>query len=157
MKFFAVVFFLVFALPLFGEGKYVNVMCRTMIPWHCANVRNYTGGGAAAGVYLSDKIAFEGEISVMERKVFAAARAVMHFSVFEEIDLLFGYGRFDPFFTLGLNSLFPNGQSGPEFGVGAYYYLSDDWALRIDGSSTVGIEGDCDAVYCVALSLQRAF
>jgi hypothetical protein len=157
MRFFAAISFLVFSLPLFAGTEYVNFTSRTILPCNSAKLRHYVGGGAAIGKYVTEKIALEGEFSVMEDKMFLLARSLVHFSIFEEFNLLFGYERIDPYFSLGVATLFPRGQSGPEFGLGAYYYLSESWALRVDGSSVIGVEGDCDAVYSIAVSLQRTF
>ena len=50
-----------------------------------------------------------------------------------------------------------SGQVGPSAGLGALYYIDDDWALRFDATATLGLDTRREMVYSVTVGIQRAF
>ena len=70
---------------------------------------------------------------------------------------MFGYERFDPFLSVGAKGWINHGQVGPVFGLGALYYLSNDWALRVDADLTVGVESEVETFHSLSLGVQYSF
>ncbi len=113
-------------------------------------------GGAAfrAGYYFNGWFALEGEASWMENRAGLAARGIVHWKGCDEWDMLFGFSRWDPFFSIGACGWLPDGQVGPAAGIGLLYYLDDNWALRFSGEATLGLDGRTEMIYSLALGVQ---
>lgn len=113
-------------------------------------------GGAAfhAGYYFNGWFALEGEASWMENRAGLAARGIVHWKGCDEWDMLFGFSRWDPFFSIGACGWLPDGQVGPAAGIGLLYYLDDNWALRFSGEATLGLDGRTEMIYALALGVQ---
>lgn len=113
-------------------------------------------GGAAfhAGYYFNGWFALEGEASWMENRAGLAARGIVHWKGCDEWDMLFGFSRWDPFFSIGACGWLPDGQVGPAAGIGLLYYLDDNWALRFSGEATLGLDCDVEMIYSLAAGVQ---
>ena len=107
--------------------------------------------------YLADSLALECEAAWLEDLAALAARAVWHLHGWEEFDMLFGYERFDPFLSAGARGWMHDGQVGPSAGLGAFYYLTDDWALRFDAEATLGLDTRVETVYSISAGIQYFF
>lgn len=116
-------------------------------------------GGAAfrAGYYLNGWFALEGEASWMEDSAGLAAHGIVHWKGWNEWDMLFGFSRWDPFFTLGACGWLPDGQVGPAAGVGILYYLDDNWALRASAEATLGLDSRTEMIYSLDLGVQYSW
>ena len=75
----------------------------------------------------------------------------------EEFNKLFGYERLDPFFTFGVKGWMNDGDVGPYAGLGALYYLSDEWAFRGDLDVTLGLEREIEVDWSFSLGFQYSF
>ena len=120
-------------------------------------MRRLGGGAARAGRYLTDSLALECEAAWLEDSAALAARAVWHLHGWEEFDMLFGYERLDPFLSAGARGWIHDGQVGPSAGLGAFYYLTDDWALRFDAEATLGLDTRVETVYSISAGIQYFF
>ena len=145
------------AAPADGVRSYVGAGAQALLPQGSSRMRHAVGGAANAGIYLSERIALETEAAWLEKYCGLSVRALGHFSLWEEFDLLFGCEKFDPFFTFGASGWMRRGQVGPSAGIGAFYYVDDDWALRLDASATLGLDTRREMAYSVTLGIQRAF
>ena len=136
---------------------YTGAGAQALFPQGSSRMRHAVGGAVNAGVYLSDFLAIEAEAAWLEKSCGLSARALGHFALWNEFDLLFGSEKFDPFFTIGASGWMRSGQVGPSAGLGALYYIDDDWALRFDATATLGLDTRCEMVYSVTAGIQRAF
>ena len=137
--------------------SYVGAGAQALFPQGSSRMRHAVGGAVNAGVYLSDFLAIEAEAAWLEKTCGLSARALGHFALWDEFDLLFGSEKFDPFFTIGASGWMRSGQVGPLAGLGALYYIDDDWALRFDATATLGLDTRREMVYSVTVGIQRAF
>ena len=128
-----------------------------VLPQGGSRMRRLGGGAARAGRYLTDSLALECEAAWLEDSAALAARAVWHLHGWEEFDMLFGYERFDPFLSAGARGWMHDGQVGPSAGLGAFYYLTDDWALRFDAEATLGLDTRVETVYSISAGIQYFF
>lgn len=123
--------------------------------------RLHRAGGAAlrGGYCLTENWAVEGEAAWLERLAGLSVGALGHLQGWSLYGDLFGYSRFDPFVTVGARGWLGDGcgQVGPKAGVGAFFHLTDEWSLRADAEATLGLEADCEALYTLALGIQRSF
>lgn len=129
-----------------------------------------------AGWYMDDFIAWEIEgacaPNASSRAGHAAvtglaARGLFHFAGWEAFDKLFGCERFDPFLTAGVQTYlssraaFADGSHrtgvGPSVGLGAFYYLTDAWAVRADATATLAIGSPCGMDYGLLIGVQYSF
>ena len=140
-----------------GARSYVGAGAQALVPQGSSRMRHAVGGAANVGIYVSERIAVEAEAAWLERRCGLSARALGHFSLLEEFDLLFGCEKLDPFFTVGASGWMRRGQVGPSAGVGAFYYIDDDWALRFDAAATLGLDTEREMAYSATLGIQRTF
>ena len=140
-----------------GDEWYVQGAAQIVLPQGGARMRRLGGGAARFGRYLTDSLAVEGEAAWLEDCASLAARAVWHLHGLKEFDMLFGYERFDPFLSAGARGWLHDGQVGPSAGVGAYYYLTDEWALRFDADATLGLDTHAEAAYTISAGVQYFF
>ena len=138
-------------------GWYAGASAQLVLPQGGARMRRLGGGAARVGCYATDALAFECEAAWLEDRVGLAARALWHLHGWEEFDKLFGYERFDPFVTAGARGWIGRGQVGPSAGVGAVYYLTDEWAIRAEADATLGVDADPAMVYSVSVGVQYSF
>ncbi len=161
MKKFILIISLLGALNLsafeFDNTYYTTISAGAILPRDSSHMRHKVGSTISFGVYLTERFALELETGIYEDKPSLAVRSLCHFGAWEEFDLLFGCERFDPFFTFGAAGWFNGGQYGPSAGVGAYYYLSDFWAIRFEGSSLLALNEDTSVVYSLSIGIQRTF
>jgi len=136
---------------------YVGAAGTLVLPQGGSSMRRLGGAAVRAGYYFSDDFALEAEAGSFENLAGLAARGVWHMQGWEWFGKLFGYERFDPFLTAGARGWMPEGQVGPAFGVGAFYYLGDSWALRFDAEVVVGLDSSVEAVHCLSAGLQYSF
>jgi len=136
---------------------YVGAAGTLVLPQGGSSMRRLGGGAVRAGYYVSDAFAVEAEAGSFENLAGLAARGVWHMQGWDWFGNLFGYERFDPFLTAGARGWMLEGQVGPAFGVGAFYYLGDSWALRFDAEVVVGLDSSVEAVHCLSAGLQYSF
>lgn len=137
--------------------RYAGASAALTLPQGGARLRRLGGASARAGYYLSDDFAVECEAGWLEDRAALAARGVWHAQGWEWFGRLFGYERFDPFATLGARAWTPRGQVGPACGVGAFYYLGDTWAIRLDAELSIGLETRVETFHTLSLGLQYSF
>ena len=144
-----------------GEGYagewYAGGAAQLVLPQGGSRMRRLGGGAARVGRYFTESLALECEAAWMENSASLAARAVWHLHGWDEFYMLFGYERFDPFLSAGAKGWFHDGQVGPSAGVGAFYYLTDEWALRFDAEATLGLDTHVETVYSLSAGLQYFF
>ena len=136
---------------------YVGAAGEIALPQGGGDLRRLGGGAVKGGYYFTDTVAIDGEVAVLENKVGGAVRGLWHLQGFEAFGKLFGYERFDPFVTAGARGWFADGELGPSLGVGALYYLTDSWALRLDADCTLGLERRVETVHTLAVGVQYSF
>ena len=139
------------------SGWYAGGAAQLVLPQGGSRMRRLGGGAARAGRYLTDSLALECEAAWLEDSAALAARAVWHLHGWEEFDMLFGYERLDPFLSAGARGWVHDGQVGPSAGLGAFYYLTDDWALRFDAEATLGLDTRVETVYSISAGIQYFF
>lgn len=139
------------------SGWYAGGAAQFVLPQGGSRMRRLGGGAARAGRYLTDSLALECEAAWLEDSAGLAARAVWHLHGWEEFDMLFGYERLDPFLSAGAKGWMHDGQVGPSVGLGAFYYLTDDWALRFDAEATLGLDTRVETVYSISAGIQWFF
>lgn len=140
----------------FDRG-YLGVAGSLVLPQGGSRMPRLGGASLRGGWYLTTALALEGEIAWLENRAGLAAGALWHWHGWEEFDLLFGYERFDPFFTVGARGYLNDGQVGPYAGVGALYYLDDEWALRADAVVALGLDTRPETVYQLSVGVQYSF
>ena len=139
------------------SGWYAGGAAQLVLPQGGSRMRRLGGGAARAGRYLTDSLALECEAAWLEDSAALAARAVWHLHGWEEFDMLFGYERLDPFLSAGARGWVHDGQVGPSAGLGAFYYLTDDWAFRFDAEATLGLDTRVETVYSISAGIQYFF
>ena len=139
------------------SGWYAGGAAQLVLPQGGSRMRRLGGGAARAGRYITDSLALECEAAWLEDSAALAARAVWHLHGWEEFDMLFGYERLDPFLSAGARGWMHDGQVGPSAGLGAFYYLTDDWALRFDAEATLGLDTRVETVYSISAGIQWFF
>ena len=139
------------------SGWYAGGAAQLVLPQGGSRMRRLGGGAARAGRYFTDSLALECEAAWLEDSAALAARAVWHLHGWEEFDMLFGYERLDPFLSAGARGWVHDGQVGPSAGLGAFYYLTDDWALRFDAEATLGLDTRVESVYSISAGIQWFF
>lgn len=137
--------------------NYLSLAGSLVLPPGGSRLNRLGGAALRGGHYLSESFALEAEAAWLENRCALAVRSLIHFSAWEEFDLLFGCERLSPFFTVGARVYFPSGQVGPEVGVGALYYLTDEWALRGEAGAVLGLDTRVETVYSLSLGLQYSF
>ena len=140
-----------------GGEWYAGGAAQHVLPQGGARMRRLGGAAARVGRYLTESLALECEAAWLEDSAGLAARAVWHLHGWDEFDMLFGYERFDPFLSAGAKGWFHDGQVGPSAGIGAFYYLSDEWAVRFDAEATLGLDTRVETVYSLSAGLQYFF
>ena len=137
--------------------RYVGAAGTLVLPQGGSSMRRLGGAAARAGLYLSDALAVEVEAGSFEDLAGLAARGVWHMQGWESFGRLFGYERLDPFLSVGARGWLPAGQVGPAFGVGAFYYLGDSWAIRVESELVVGLDSSVETVHSLSVGLQYSF
>ena len=140
-----------------GDAWYAGAAAKLVLPQGGARLRRLAGGAARAGRYLTEAVALEAEAAWLEDSAGLSVRALWHLHGWAAFDRLFGYERFDPFLAAGATGWLHDGQVGPTAGVGALYYLTDAWALRLDADATLGIDSGAEAVFSLSACLQYSF
>ena len=155
---------LLFALTVNAEDEaedltsfYLGASGALVLPQGGSRMSHLGGAAFRAGYYFNDWFALEGEASWMENRAGLAARGVVHWKGWDEWDMLFGFSRWDPFFTIGACGWLPDGQVGPATGVGFLYYLDDNWALRASAEATLGLDSRTEMIYSLALGVQYSW
>ena len=142
----------------FGE-TYVGLSGSMLLPQGGSKMHRLGGAALRIGQYLNEDWAVEGEAAWMENAAGLSAQALGHFQGWDFYNRFFGYSRFDPFVTLGAKGWIGHGcgQGGPKAGLGAFYHLTDSWALRADADATLGLETNCEMLYSISIGFQYAF
>ena len=117
------------------------------------------GVNARVGTYASEYLAIEGEVGIYERTQAYAVQGLWRWQGSELYNRFFGYAQFDPFFTLGAKGYYGEkaGQVGAKIGWGAFYYLDDNWSIRMDADATLGMERKREMFYSASIGLQYDF
>jgi len=142
-----------------SDGWTVGAAGTLVLPQGGSRMRHAGGASVRIGRYFSDNLAVEGEAAWVEDAAGLAVQGLWHWQGWSLYNDLFGYSRFDPFFTFGAQGWVGRdaGQVGPKAGVGACWHLTDDWALRADAGATLGLETKVEMVYGVSLGVQYSF
>ena len=140
-------------------GGYLGVSAVLTLPQGGSRLRHLGGAALRGGWYLTENWAVEGEAAWVEDAAGLSAAALSHLQGWSFYGDLFGYSRFDPFVTLGARGWIGRreGQVGPKAGLGAFYHLTDEWALRLDADATFGLETQREMVYTIAIGVQYEF
>ena len=145
---------------LAAAETYVGVSGQMMLPQGGSRLHHRVGGAALrGGCYLTEDWAVEGEMAWLEHVAGLSMTALGHLQGWAPYGDLFGYSRFDPFVTIGARGWIgrDSGQVGPKVGLGAFYHFTDAWSLRADADVTLGLETACEALYSLAVGVQRTF
>ena len=137
----------------------VGVAGQLMLPQGGSRLHHVGGACLRGGYYLTEDWAIEGEASWLENEAGLAVDVLGHLQGWSVYGDLFGYSRFDPFVTFGAKGWIGRdcGQVGPKVGLGAFYHLTDEWALRFDADATLGLETNCEMLYSLSVGIQRSF
>ncbi len=159
--------FVLLALSSFADDQeemgfdrwFVGFSGSMMLPQGGSQLRTVGGGAARLGFYLTEDWAIEGEAAWLEDVAGLSVDVLGHFQGWSFYGDLFGYSRFDPFITLGAKGWIgaDDGQVGPKVGLGAFYHLTDSWALRFDADATLGLESQCEMLYTLSVGIQYSF
>ena len=138
---------------------FVGVSGTVMLPQGGSRLRNVGGVAVRGGCYLTADWAFEADVSWLEDSLGLGVDALGHLQGWDFYGDLFGYSRFDPFVTLGVRGWVDDGrgQVGPKAGLGAFYHLTDAWAIRADADATLGLETECEMLYTLFVGVQCSF
>ena len=138
---------------------YVGVSGTMLLPQGGSKMHRLGGAALRIGQYLNDDWVVEGEAAWMENAAGLSVQALGHFQGWSLYNDFFGYSRFDPFVTLGAKGWIGHGcgQVGPKAGLGAFYHLTDNWALRVDADATLGLEANCEMLYTLSVGVQYSF
>ena len=150
-----------------GEGEadgsargYAGVSGALALPQGGApHMRRLGGAALRGGWYAAEFFAVEGEASWQENAAGLAVQGLWHWQDADFYGRLFGYARFDPFFTFGACGWVGDGigQVGPKAGIGAFWHLTDDWSLRADAGATLGLDSSVAMHYTISVGVQCAF
>jgi len=146
-----------------GDGEvagdwYAEVLGALTLPEGGSQMHHVGGAAVRCGRYLDDNWALEAEVAWQEDFVGLSVDALWHWQGCDLYGDLFGYSRFDPFFTFGARGwIGRRGQVGPKSGLGAFYHLTDNVALRFDADATLGLETRCEVDYTLEAGVQYAF
>ena len=136
----------------------VGAAAQLMLPEGGSRLHHVGGAAVRGGCYLTENWAAEAEVAWLEDLAGLSVQALGHLQGWDLYGDLFGYSRFDPFVTLGAKGwLGREGQVGPKVGLGAFYHLTDSWALRFDADATLGLESRCEVDYTLAVGVQYSF
>ena len=137
----------------------VGATWQLLLPQGGSRLHHVSGGAVRGGYYLAEDWAVEGEVAWLEDSAGLSAVALGHLQGWTLYGDLFGYSRFDPFVTVGAKGWIgrAGGQVGPKVGVGAFYHLTDDWALRFDADATLGLDTKREMLYSLAVGAQYSF
>lgn len=137
---------------------YVGLAGQLMLPQGGSQLHHVGGAALRGGYYLTEYWAIEAEAAWLEDLAGLSASALWHLQGWKAYDDLFGYSQFDPFLTLGAKGwIGQRGQVGPKAGIGALYYLTDEWALRAEADVTLGLETNCEMLYSLSAGVQYSF
>lgn len=171
-------------LPVVAESEeeytewYVGAQGGVLLPsGHGTTLRRAAQATALVGYSVDETLAIEGAFAYTpnacwrrgnEMLTTAEVDLLCHLAYIDEVNNLFGYERFDPFVTLGVAASFGSHHAfgrddarrtafGPAFGLGAFYHLTDNLALRCDARAHVGVESAANVLYSVGVGLQWSF
>jgi len=138
---------------------FVGLSGSLTLPQGGSRLRHVGGAALRCGYYLTENWAVEGETAWLEDVAGLSVDALGHFQGWDFYGDLFGYSRFDPFVTVGAKGWIGDGcgQVGPKAGLGAFYHLTDSWALRADADATLGLETNCEMLYSLSVGVQYSF
>jgi len=156
---------IVLSLTSFAEEEvgfdrwFVGLSGQLMLPQGGSRLHHIGGAALQGGYYFSENLAAEGQAAWLEDVAGLGADLLWHLQGGEFYNRYFGYSRFDPFVTLGARGWIGRecGQVGPKAGIGAFYHLTDAWALRADADATLGLETNCEMLYTLAVGVQYSF
>lgn len=139
-------------------GWFVGAAGQLALPQGGSTMHRVGGACLRGGFYLTEDWAVEGEAAWLEDLAGLSVDALGHLQGWSFYGDLFGYSRFDPFVTLGAKGwLGREGQVGPKVGVGAFYHLTDNWALRADADAVLGLDTQVEVDYTLSLGVQYSF
>lgn len=133
----------------FGIAPYAEATAGALLPQGGSRLHGSATAGVRVGAGLGEAWAAEAEggSAIADGTASLAARALWRFT---------GYERLDPFLSCGWAAVLGRA-TGPEFGVGAWYYLSDRWQLRGDARAMPAADDGCRVGFSLALSAGFAF
>jgi len=141
-----------------GESWYAGVSAALTLPAGGSRLHHVGGATLRGGCYLDENWSIEAETAWLEDVVGLSAGALWHWQGCDLYGDLFGYSRFDPFFTLGARGwIGREGQVGPKTGLGAFYHMTDNLALRFDADATLGLDTRREVDFSLAVGVQYSF
>ena len=137
----------------------VGLSGQVLLPQGGSRLHRVGGAALRADGYVTESWAAEFEAAWLEDVVGLSAVALGHLQGCALYADYFGYSRFDPFVTVGAKGWVGRdcGQVGPKAGIGAFYHLTDSWALRADADATLGLETNCEMLYTLSVGVQWSF
>ncbi len=147
------------AAEIIEDEWYVGAVAGMVLPQGGSSMCHLGGAAIRGGYYLSDFFAVESEVGWMEDSASISAQSLWHWQDGELYGNLFGYSRFDPFFTFGAKGWIARdaGQVGPKLGMGAFYHLDDHLSIRVDFDATLGLDSEVEMVYTIVGGIQYSF
>lgn len=146
---------------LLAAACYIGAFGQLDLPQGGGDARRLAGAGARAGCYFDSEAYFavEGEAAWLEDTASLAARCLVHWQAWRVYGDLFGFSRFDPFFTLGARGDIGSGadMAGPQCGAGFFFHLDEAWSIRVDSFAALDVNGESEMRYSLAAGLQRMF
>lgn len=138
---------------------YVGASAALVLPQGGSSMRHLGGAAVRGGWYCTENVALEGDVAWLEDAAGLGVDALWHWQGCSFYGDLFGYSRFDPFFTGGVRGWIGHdqGQVGPSCGIGAFYHLTDNWSLRGEAQATLGLDTRVEMVYGLNVGVQYAF
>ena len=137
----------------------VGLSGQVLLPQGGSRLHRVGGAALRADGYVTESWAAEFEAAWLEDVVGLSAVALGHLQGCALYGDYFGYSRFDPLVTVGAKGWVGRdcGQVGPKAGIGAFYHLTDSWALRADADATLGLETNCEMLYTLSVGVQWSF
>jgi hypothetical protein len=140
---------------------YIGGFGQIDIPQGGSDARRLAGPLVRIGCSFDEEsyYSLEAEAGWLENSASMAFRALVHWQAWRVYGDLFGFSRFDPFFTAGARGDMGSCSdlAGPQCGAGFFYHLDDVWSFRFDSFATLDVNGETEMRYSFTAGLQRMF
>ena len=133
----------------FEACPYAEASLGAFFPQGASRFGSSSAVSVRLGSTLADAWAAEAECGALPETGNAslAVRSLWRFS---------GYERLDPFLSCGWAAVLSR-DTGPEFGFGAWYYLSNRWQLRGDARAVPFVGDGCRVAFFLSFGVGFAF
>lgn len=147
------------SLSAFAGDWRIGATASSLMPQGGSDVSGGAGAGLVAGFDLSENFGFDAELLSYGHHVQLSGECLWRWQGLQLYNDLFGYSRFDPFFTAGCAFWLGRGdnQMGPKAGLGAYYHLDNNWSLKADADCSLALDGCSEAVFSVSAGVIYSF